>query len=95
MANDVEDPLFLPAFANDENKAVSAEIRRLQEHLGTADSSLLDNTDTISVLHEHLGRIQRDVNLASQRLIDLSQRFDKNEHGHQMDLRNLVSIPPE
>ena len=92
MANDVEDPLFLPAFANDENKALSAEIKRLQEHLGTTGSSLLDNTDTISVLHEHLGRIQRDVKLASQKLLDLSQGFDKNEHSHQLDLRNLVSL---
>ncbi len=84
--------MFLPAFSNQANRALAAEIDRLQKHLGTADNNLLDNTDTIKVLHEHLGRIQRDVQLASQKLTNLSQGFCKDEHNHQMDLRHLASL---
>ena len=92
MANDVAGPRFLPEFANTDNRKLAADVERLQEHLELANYSLLDNTDTIVVLHEHLRRIQRDVQLASQKLVNLSRDFCTDEHKHQMELRHLVRM---
>ena len=95
MIKNVEDSVFLPDFANDINRRLADDIMGLQGHLGRANSSLLDNTDTIGVLNEHLGKNKRDVRLASEKLISLSQGFCKNEHKHQMDLRHLVRAVSE
>lgn len=82
--------LSLPEFANERNQQLAAEIAGHRESLIATERSLLDNTDTIGLLVEHLGRTKRDVEMASRKLMAQSQAFSKKEHEHQMDLRHLV-----
>ena len=84
------DDTSLPAFANAGNRALDTETRSLHKQLQVADEELLDNTDTVSVLLEHLGKAKRDVRLASARLADSSNRFSTDEHLYQLSLRQLV-----
>ena len=86
------DGIFLPAFASEENKGLAGALVVLRKDVGSAHDQLLDNTDTINVLQEHLKNIRRDVQLASHKLVGLSQAFCKDEHSHQMDLRHLVNF---
>ena len=82
----------LPAFANAGNRALGSEIQSLYNQLQGTDEELLDNTDTTSVLLEHLGKAKRDVRLASERLGDSSNKFSTDQHVYQLSLRQLVGI---
>ena len=86
------DDTSLPVFANAGNRALGSEIRSLHKQLQVTDEELLDNTDTITVLLEHLGKAKRDVRLASERLADSSNKFCTDEHLYQLSLRQLVGI---
>lgn len=83
---------FLPKFASDANRRLDAHISQLKRQLRGLESSLLDHTDTISVLKEHVGRAQKDVIIASLKLAENSKAFAQEEHLYQLDTRTLVKI---
>lgn len=81
---------FLPRFASSSNRALDSEVTLLKAEIQAVEKELLDHTDTITVLKEHVGKAQKEVVLASFKLAENSRDFETEEHLHQLDARTLV-----
>ena len=81
---------YLPPFSNEENRALDNIFKELQVKLTAKSKDLLDYTDTISALNEHVSRAQREVSLATEKLVARSKQFSTDEHLYQLSLRNTV-----
>ena len=83
---DVEPEEFddLPAFANDENKQLHAQVREREKALATIDAELEDTKERISVMEGHLGSVKTEQ-LHTQRLVDAKvKEIETEDHLKQL-----------
>ena len=59
----------LPAFANDVNKQLHAQVREREKVLAQTEAELEDTKERIGVMEEHLGSVKTEQ-LHTQRLVD-------------------------
>lgn len=86
------EPSFIPTFANNKSVQLGTEVKALRKELKDAEAELLDNTETICVLKQHVNKELKEVDLASKALAEKSKQFSVEEHLHQLSLRALVRI---
>ena len=83
---DVEPEEFddLPAFANDENKQLHAQVREREKALATIDAELEDTKERISVMEGHLGSVKTEQ-LHTNRLVDSKvKEIETEDHLKQL-----------
>ena len=84
-------PAFLPSFANAENRLLDEQVRAMQQQLQEASFELLDNTDRVEVMAEHLTKVQHEMAHSQLRLASRNEEVASERHLQQ--LLNRVQVP--
>ena len=57
----VDEPDFLPPFANEENRKLDTEIKKTEKDLEEFSESLEENVERINAMTEHLKNVEQEV----------------------------------
>ncbi|MEW5311178.1 MAG: hypothetical protein WDW38_002914 [Sanguina aurantia] len=75
-----ESSSFLPPFANVENKQLDANVRELEKQLEVAESALMENSDRIKIMDEHLTNVQQELKYTQTRVESRGKEVETEAH---------------
>eukprot|EP00658_Telonema_sp_P-2_P000396 TRINITY_DN10147_c0_g1_i3.p1 TRINITY_DN10147_c0_g1~~TRINITY_DN10147_c0_g1_i3.p1 ORF type:complete len:213 (+),score=93.79 TRINITY_DN10147_c0_g1_i3:255-893(+) len=85
----------LPDFANEENKALSAEVKSLEVELEAAEGETGENGDRLKILVEHLKNVKNEHGHTSQLLEHKEKEIETEIHLRQLAEREIGRLRSE
>lgn len=86
---------FLPPFANAENKALDAQVQRLEKQLQQVDAALEEHGGRVGVMHEHLKNVQQELTYTESRVEAENKEIETENHLKQLAERELGRVVRE
>jgi len=85
----------LPAFANEENKALAAEVKNLEQELETATGDFSENNDRQKILLDHLKNVKNEHGHTAQLLEHKEKEIETEIHLRQLAEREIGRLRAE
>ena len=83
---------FLPSFASLENRLLDEQVRAAQQQLQDASFELMDTTDRVEVMAEHLVKVQHEMVHSQLRLSSRKEELASEKHLQQLLKRERVCL---